>query len=109
MWADSWARVRDWFLVEADRLFVALAVSIAVALGFLVLAEIGFIGVVNDDSITRLAGGMIAGTFSLVTLVVSINQLIFSREFTAAGLAGGADASHSTPDPRDGRSRRQSR
>jgi hypothetical protein len=85
MWADSWARVRDWFLVEADRLFVALVISIAVALGFLVLAEAGFIGVANDDSVTRLAGGMIAGTFSLVTLVVSINQLILSREFTAAG------------------------
>ncbi|MFU8867213.1 hypothetical protein [Natronococcus sp.] len=84
-WASFWARVRDWFLVEEDRLFLAIAISAAVFLTFLVLQNIGIIDVVNDDSITRAASGMIAGTFSLVTLVVSINQLILSREFTAAG------------------------
>ncbi|ELY59677.1 hypothetical protein C491_04896 [Natronococcus amylolyticus DSM 10524] len=83
-WTSSWARVRDWFLVEGDRLFLAIGISAAVFLTFLVLQDIGIISVVNDDSITRAAGGMIAGTFSLVTLVVSINQLILSREFTSA-------------------------
>ncbi|TYT63868.1 hypothetical protein [Natrialba swarupiae] len=78
-------RVREWVLVEGDRLVVAALVSIAAFLGFLVLDEVGIISVLNGDSITRLAGGMIAGTFSLVTLVVSINQLILSREFGAAG------------------------
>ncbi|RQG98798.1 hypothetical protein [Natrarchaeobius oligotrophus] len=81
----SWARFRDWFLVEADRLFVAALISVVTFLLFLVLNALGVISFVNDDSITRLAGGMIAGTFSLVTLVVSINQLILSREFAAAG------------------------
>ncbi|ARS90145.1 hypothetical protein [Natrarchaeobaculum aegyptiacum] len=82
---NSWTRLRDWFLVEADRLVVAGTISLATFVGLLVLNELGLIAFVNDDSITRLAGGMIAGTFSLVTLVVSINQLILSREFTAAG------------------------
>ncbi|RQG94360.1 hypothetical protein [Natrarchaeobius chitinivorans] len=81
----SWARLRDWVLVEADRLFVAALVSVVTFLLFLVLNALGVVSFVNDDSITRLAGGMIAGTFSLVTLVVSINQLILSREFAAAG------------------------
>ncbi|EMA40536.1 hypothetical protein [Halobiforma nitratireducens] len=81
----SWTRFREWVLVEADRLFVAACLSLAVFVLFLVLGEFGIVGFVNDDSITRLAGGMIAGTFSLVTLVVSINQLILSREFAAAG------------------------
>lgn len=39
----------------------------------------------NANSITRMASGMIAGTFSLVTVVVSVNQLILSQEFSPAG------------------------
>ncbi|MCU4924518.1 hypothetical protein OB905_00770 [Halobacteria archaeon AArc-dxtr1] len=82
---NSWTRLREWFLVEADRLFIAALLSVGTFVLFLTLGEIDVIAFVNDDSITRLAGGMIAGTFSLVTLVVSINQLILSREFAAAG------------------------
>ncbi|AXR79459.1 hypothetical protein [Natrarchaeobaculum sulfurireducens] len=81
----SWTRFREWLLVEADRLFVAALISLGVFVGLLGLNELGIVSFVNDDSITRLAGGMVAGTFSLVTLVVSINQLILSREFAAAG------------------------
>ncbi|RQG91699.1 hypothetical protein EA462_04635 [Natrarchaeobius halalkaliphilus] len=82
---NSLARVRDWVLVDGDRIFVSTLISVAAFLVFLGLGELGIISFVNDDSITRLAGGMIAGTFSLVTLVVSINQLILSQEFAAAG------------------------
>ncbi|MDQ2050093.1 hypothetical protein RBH26_06305 [Natronolimnohabitans sp. A-GB9] len=82
---SSLTRVREWVLVEGDRLFVATLVSVAVFVLFLLLNEVGIIAFTNDDSITRLAGGMIAGTFSLVTLVVSINQLILSQEFASAG------------------------
>lgn len=81
----SLTRFREWVLVEGDRLFIATIVSVAVFLLFLVLNGIGFVAFVNDDSVTRLAGGMVAGTFSLVTLVVSINQLILSQEFASAG------------------------
>lgn len=77
-------RLREWFVVDGDRLLVAAGISAAVFVALLGLDEVGAIAFVNDDSITRLAGGMIAGTFSLVTLVVSINQLILSREFTSA-------------------------
>ncbi|AFZ73850.1 hypothetical protein [Natronobacterium gregoryi] len=82
---NSWTRFREWVLVEADRLFITAIITVGVFVGFLVLNDVGVVSFVNDDSITRLAGGMIAGTFSLVTLVVSINQLILSREFAAAG------------------------
>lgn len=77
----------EWILVGADRLLIAALFSFATFVGLLVLGEFGVIAFVNDDSITRLAGGMVAGSFSLVTLVVSINQLILSREFTTAGEA----------------------
>ncbi|OIB57717.1 hypothetical protein [Natrialba sp. SSL1] len=82
---NSLTRVREWLLVDGDRLLVAALISLSVFVFFLLLNELGLISFVNDDSITRLAGGMIAGTFSLVTLVVSINQLILSQEFASAG------------------------
>lgn len=82
---DSATRVREWLLVEGDRLGIAAGLSVVVFALFLVLNEVGIVSFVNDDSVTRLAGGMIAGTFSLVTLVVSINQLILSQEFASAG------------------------
>lgn len=85
--SSSLIQFREWILVEGDRLFITVLLSLAVFVLFLTMNETGFISFVNDDSITRLAGGMIAGTFSLVTLVVSINQLILSQEFATAGEA----------------------
>jgi hypothetical protein len=77
----------DWLLVEGNRLIVAGGITAAALLLLSGLYSFGAIAFVNDDSMTRLAGGMIAGTFSLVTLVVSINQMILSREFSSAGEA----------------------
>ena len=83
--SDFLTRLNEWVLVEGDRQYVALGISVAVFTLLLVLNWVGLIAFTNDDSITRMSGGMIAGTFSLVTLVVSINQLILSREFRSAG------------------------
>lgn len=71
-------------LIDGNRLFIGGLLTAGIFLLLLMLAELDVIAFVNDDSITRMAGGMIAGTFSLITLVVSINQLILSREFTSA-------------------------
>ena len=77
----------EWVIVDGNRLLVAALIT-AVAFVLLVgLNALNVIAFVNDDSVTRLAGGMIAGTFSLVTLVVSVNQMILSREFSSAGEA----------------------
>ena len=77
----------DWFLFDGDRLWAATLLTVSLFVTLILLEAVGILAFENDDSITRLAGGMIAGTFSLVTLVVSINQLILSREFVAAGEA----------------------
>ncbi|AHF98628.1 hypothetical protein HALLA_06955 [Halostagnicola larsenii XH-48] len=79
------ARVREWILVEGDRLLITILLSSVTFFLLLALNELEFIAFVNSGSMTRLASGMIAGTFSLVTLVVSINQLILSQEFATAG------------------------
>ena len=77
--------LREWFLVDGNRPVIALGSSVAVFLLLLALYEVGVVGFENDDSITRMSGGMIAGTFSLVTIVISINQLILSQELGQAG------------------------
>ncbi|MFC6767728.1 hypothetical protein [Natrinema soli] len=80
-------RFREWFLVEGNRLTVTATVLIGIFVLLVGLYELGVITFVNPNSVTRVASGMIAGTFSLVTLVVSVNQLILSQEFSAVGKA----------------------
>ncbi|ELZ15223.1 hypothetical protein C477_18595 [Haloterrigena salina JCM 13891] len=78
---------REWFVVEGDRVAVAVLLSGVVLALLVVLRWLRIIAFTNPNSVTRVASGMIAGTFSLVTLVVSVNQLILSQEFSAAGKA----------------------
>lgn len=82
---DLSTRVREWVLIEGDRLFITISLTLATFVLFFTLNELGVVSFVNEGSVTRVASGLIAGTFSLVTLVVSINQLILSQEFASAG------------------------
>nr|WP_317176090.1 hypothetical protein [Halovivax sp. KZCA124] len=72
-------------LVDGDRVILTVCGSVIVFILFLALYSIGVIEFTNANSITRMGSGMIAGSFSLVTLVVSVNQLILSQEFSPAG------------------------
>ncbi|MFD1563809.1 hypothetical protein ACFR99_09635 [Haloarchaeobius amylolyticus] len=80
-------RFREWVLVDGNRLSVTATILIVVFAVVAALYELGVITFVNPGAVTSVASGMIAGTFSLVTLVVSVNQLILSQEFSAAGRA----------------------
>lgn len=85
--AGPLTQFHEWFLIQGNRLAVTGLVSVAIFALVVGLHEFGVINFVNPSSVTRVASGMIAGTFSLVTLVVSVNQLILSQEFGAAGKA----------------------
>lgn len=78
-------RLVEWILVDGNRLLLTFAASVVVLLTTLVSYQLGIIAFTNGDSVTRMASGMIAGSFSLVTIVVSVNQLILSQEFALAG------------------------
>jgi len=80
-------RVREWVLVDGNRLSVAAIILLVVFAVVAALYELGVVTFVNPGAVTSVASGLIAGTFSLVTLVVSVNQLILSQEFSAAGRA----------------------
>lgn len=75
----------EWVLVDGNRVLLTLVLSVGVFVSLLVCHRLGIIEFTNDDSLTRMASGMIAGSFSLVTIVVSVNQLILSQEFSPAG------------------------
>ncbi|MFC3956863.1 AP-2 family transcription factor [Halovivax cerinus] len=85
--ANPFDRSLEWVVLEGNRLVVATVFVLVVFLATLVLETTGVISFTSPSSMTRVASGLIAGTFSLVTVVVSINQLILSREFVAAGTA----------------------
>ncbi|MFB9808868.1 hypothetical protein ACFFQF_28820 [Haladaptatus pallidirubidus] len=72
-------------MVEGNRLIITIGGSTIVFALLLIFSRFGVIAFTNEDSVTRMASGMIAGTFSLVTLVVSVNQFILSQEFSPAG------------------------
>ena len=83
--STSGDRFIEWVKVDGDRLLLTVGISVAIFVLLLALHAVGVVAFTNDDSMTRMASGMIAGTFSLVTLVVSVNQLILSQEFSPAG------------------------
>lgn len=75
----------EWVLIEGNRIVLTAIFTVGVFASILLCHELGIVAFSNDDSITRLASGMVAGSFSLVTLVVSVNQLILSQQFSPAG------------------------
>jgi len=82
---NSRGGVVEWVLVEGDRIALTAGGTVLVYAILLGLYAADAIAFTNANSITRMGSGMIAGMFSLVTLVVSVNQLILSQEFSPAG------------------------
>ena len=78
-------RLVEWIAVDGSRLLLTTVFSVGVFALLLLLNGLGVIAFSDQGPVSRMAGGMIAGTFSLVTLVVSVNQLILSQEFSPVG------------------------
>ena len=74
-------RALEWLLVEGNRLLVAAAASLVVFVAFVGAWALGIVAFVDGSPVAKYAGGLAAGVFSLTTIVVTINQLILSREF----------------------------
>lgn len=78
-----WGRndLRRWFLLTGSRNRVAAAVVIGFLAAITALRLADVIAVTNPDSVTRSLSNFIGGNITLITIVISINQLIISREF----------------------------
>jgi hypothetical protein len=78
-----WRRgdLRRWFLLSGSRNRVAAVVVVAFLAAITALRLADVIAVTNPDSVTRSLSNFIGGNITLITIVISINQLIISREF----------------------------
>ena len=79
-------RLKEWLFLEGNRFTVAIGIvaMFVVALGSLVWT--GVVAVGADSSVASVfASGIISGVVTLVTIAVSINQLVLSRVFGSPG------------------------
>ena len=78
-----WRRrdLRRWFLLSGNRNRVAAVVVVAFLAAITALRLADVVAVTNPDSVTRSLSNFIGGNITLITIVISINQLIISREF----------------------------
>jgi len=75
-------RVVDWLLLEGDRRLIAAGLVVAVTGVTLALVVTELIAVGPGSSVASLFGsGLTAGVVTLLTIALSINQLILSRVF----------------------------
>ncbi|MCU4741680.1 hypothetical protein [Natronoglomus mannanivorans] len=78
---DSRDRARRWLLLEGDRWTIVVGFVVGIFGIALVLGISDVIGVRESRFVTTMFSTMIAGLFSFIPIVVSVNQLIVSRLF----------------------------
>ena len=89
--SQSWANdienpAARWLFVTGHRLGVATALSLLFVVVAALLIEFGIVYVGPGSNLsTVLASGLLSGLLTLLTVVLSINQLILSRLFGSAG------------------------
>ncbi|WP_276255488.1 hypothetical protein [Halomontanus rarus] len=89
--SQSWANnienpVTRWLFITGDRLEVATALSLLFAMlaALLIRFDIVYVGPGSNLS-TALGSGLLSGLLTLLTVALSINQLILSRLFGSPG------------------------
>ena len=75
----------EWLLLTGSRWVVSGGLVLVYLLGLLGLLELGIIATGNGSFLTRLFASLIGSIVTLITVVISINQLIISREFSSPG------------------------
>ena len=70
----------NWVLFKADRQLFAVGVVVAIIAVMATLISIDVLAVGPDSSVATIFGsGIVSGVVTLVTIALSINQLVFSR------------------------------
>lgn len=84
--SGSWRRrISEWLLLTGDRSVVALVIT---SLFFGLFSSLSILDVVplfDLQALFYVYSGLITGNFTLITVVVSINQLLLSRELQTPG------------------------
>ncbi len=77
-----WNRAIHWIVLGGNRIAVAGLLVSAVVVLFFALVQLGLLAIgPGSSAASAFASGLISGTVTLVTIALSINQLILSRVF----------------------------
>ena len=77
--------LRQWVLLDGNRFALAAVLAVGFALAFLSLTISELAPLADLQSLFYAFSGLISGNFTLITVVVSINQLLLSRELKSPG------------------------
>lgn len=77
-----WEHVTSWILLDGDRRAVAGCLVVAIVALVWALISVGVLAVGPNSSVAGIFGsGLTAGVVTLLTIALSINQLVLSRVF----------------------------
>ncbi len=74
-----------WVLLTGNRFAIAAVLSTALGAAYLLLAVADVAPLSDTQPLFYVFSGLISGNFTLITVVVSINQLVLSRELRTPG------------------------
>ncbi|WP_049923384.1 hypothetical protein [Halopiger djelfimassiliensis] len=75
----------QWLLLDGNRFVIAAGLAVASGLAYLALSITGVAPLVDTQPLFYAFSGLISGNFTLITVVVSINQLLLSQELESPG------------------------
>ena len=78
-------KLKQWLLLDGSRFAIAAVLTGAFLLAYLALAISGVAPLANTQPLFYVFSGLITGNFTMITVVVSINQLVLSRELASPG------------------------
>lgn len=78
-------RASEWLLLDGRRENVSIALAALFFAFFSTLTVVGPVPLLDVQSLFYVYSGLIAGNITIVTVVVSINQLLLSRELQTPG------------------------
>lgn len=79
-------RIKNWLLLEGDRLVIASVVVFApLALLLIIIGIFGTASLTSNSPVNFLFSSLLTGDLTLITVVLSINQLVLSRELGDPG------------------------
>ncbi len=81
----GYGKIWQWIVLDGNRLLVAAGPFVAVVVAVATLEAAGLVPLRSLQPTYYLFSGFIGGNLTLITVVVSINQLLLSRELQSPG------------------------
>jgi len=84
-----WNRAVQWVLLDGNRLVVAGGLLAVLLVSYTALELVGFTAVQEFGALSTAFGALVSGNITLITVVLSINQLVLSRALGGVGAIEG--------------------